>query len=74
MIRNKIEEWIKKKVEERFDELWELHSKEIKKELEMLRLRIDILNRQVDKIIADLSNIKKFDKPFWRFDKIGKKE
>jgi len=59
MIKEKIEEWISKKVEERFDELWELHSKEIKKELDNLRLRILILNRQVDKILADLKNIKK---------------
>ena len=59
MIKEKIEEWINKKVEERFDELWGLHNKEIKKELETLRLKILILNRQVDKILADLESIKK---------------
>jgi|GEM_PF-4203438 len=59
MIKDKIEEWINKKIEERFDELWELHNKEIKKELNNLRLRILILNRRVDKILADLENIKR---------------
>jgi len=70
MIKQKIEEWIKKKVEERFDELWELHSKEIKKELDNLRLRINILNKQIDKILADIQNSKKSNiPPFWRFEK-----
>ena len=62
MIKEKIEEWINRKVEERFNELWELHSKEIKRELENLRLKILILNRQVDKILADLGNMKTYSK------------
>ena len=54
MIKQKIEEWIKKKVEERFDELWELHSRCLRKELSELRLKILILNRQVDKLLSEV--------------------
>ena len=54
MIKQKIEEWIKKKVEERFDELWELHSRYLRKELNELRLKILILNRQVDKLLSEV--------------------
>ena len=54
MIKQKIEEWIKKKVEERFDELWELHSRYLRKELNELRLKILILNKQVDKLLSEV--------------------